>query len=105
MLILLPIIFLATGLPGNASWLRLRSSLPIVARTWVPRPLRGQAGSADATVVDHGAQVFHDADDFILGRILDLVRPEMLAARVLVLLQDDKAEVGISMRIRWMIRL
>ena len=28
--------------------------------------------------------VFHDADDFILGRVLDFVRPEMLAERVLV---------------------
>ena len=35
-------------------------------------------------VVGHVTHVFHDADDFILGRILDLVRPEMLAERVLV---------------------
>jgi hypothetical protein len=75
-------------------------------------------------VVGHVTHVFHDADDFIPGRILDLVRPEMLAERVLVfeespgesfidhgygasggvvIVQDDKGEVGISMRIRWMI--
>jgi hypothetical protein len=75
-------------------------------------------------VVGHVAHVFHDADYFILGRVLDLVRPEMLGERVLVfeetpgdgfidhgygagggrvILQDDKAEVGISTRIRWMI--
>ena len=75
-------------------------------------------------VPGHVTHVFHDADDFIPGRILDLVRPEMLAERVLVfeespgegfidhgygagggpvIDQDDKGEVGISMRIRWMI--
>jgi hypothetical protein len=66
-------------------------------------------------VVGHVTHVFHDADDLILGHILDLVRAEMLAERVLVfeespgegfidhgygagggrvLLQDDKEEGG-----------